>query len=308
MPSGFEFGFIDWIRGQTRQRPEVALGIGDDAAILHVPPDAETLVAVDTLMEGVHFTFPEATPERAGRKALAVNLSDIAAMAGEPWGVLFSVCLPRRRGRKFAEAVFAGLRELADAFDVAVVGGDTNTWDGPLVLSVTVLGASTGRGAVTRSGAQPGDWICVTGMLGGSLAGRHLDFTPRIVEARQLHAATRLHAMIDLSDGLASDLRHLLEQSQVGAVVCGADIPIHPAAQQADDQRSRLDHALGDGEDFELLFTLSPEAGARLLAAPPCAVPLTRIGTITRERECLLELDGRRAPLQRGGWQHHLDS
>ena len=130
----------------------------------------------------------EAGPRRVGRKAMAVNLSDIAAMAGRPVAAVVSVGLPRRGGRALAEELYHGLREVADAFDTPIVGGDTNSWDGPLVITVTLLGEATARGAVRRNGARPGDWLLATGPLGGSILGKHLDFTPRVREALQLHA------------------------------------------------------------------------------------------------------------------------
>lgn len=306
MPTtGHEFALIDRLRNRTRVHARIPLGIGDDTAALRLSPDRDSLVTVDMLMEGTDFTFPPATPALAGRKSLAVNLSDIAAMAGRPLAAFPAVALPRSRGARFAEEFLDGVLQLADEFDVAVAGGDTNIWDGPLVASITVLGETTGRGPVTRGGARPGDWIFVTGGLGGSLAGHHLTFTPRVLEAQKLHAAVELRAMIDLSDGLASDLRHILEASQVGAVLAADAIPITDAARAASDGRTPLEHALGDGEDFELLFTVSPEDGLKLLDSPPVACPLTHIGEIRQEPGCeLVRSDGRREPLPSLGWEH----
>src|SRR5262249_46704657 len=159
-----------------------------------------------------------------------------------------------------------GLREVADAFDTAVVGGDTNSWDGPLVVSVTLLGEAVPPGPVRRSGARAGDWLLVTGAFGGSILGKHLDFTPRVREALALHAAASLHAMIDVSDGLSRDVWHLCEESGCGAVLRAEAVPIDPAARRMNDGKTPLEHALGDGEDFELAFAVSPEDGARLLA------------------------------------------
>src|SRR5262249_43585157 len=158
--------------------------------------------------DGSCFRLDEAGPRRVGRKAMAVNLSDIAAMAGRPVAAVASVGLPRRGGRALAEELYLGLREAADAVATAVVGGDTNGWHGPLVISGTLLGEATGAGPVTRAGARPGDWLLVTGPLGGSILGKHLDFIPRVREALALHATAELHAMIDVSDGLAADVGH----------------------------------------------------------------------------------------------------
>src|SRR5262249_50875367 len=154
----------------------------------------------DMLLEGSCFLLAEAGPRRVGRKAMAVNLSDIAAMAGRPVAAVVSVGLPRKGGRTPAQEPYLGLRGGAAALGPPLVGGDTNSWDGPLVISVTVLGEATGRGPVRRAGARVGDWLLVTGPLGGSILGKHLDFTPRVREALRLHAVADLHAMIDVSD------------------------------------------------------------------------------------------------------------
>ena len=167
------------------------------------------------------------------------------------------------------------MRELAERFGVDLVGGDTNAWDGPLVISVTLLGEATARGAVRRAGARPGDAILVTGPLGGSLlAGRHLRPEPRIAEALALHQAAPLHAMIDISDGLSSDLAHILAESGgLGAVLDAAAIPIHPDAHEMSrrDGIPALDHALNDGEDFELCLVVAADDAARLARRAPRA-------------------------------------
>src|SRR5438105_7377896 len=264
-----EFAYIEWLRRLTPADPRVLVGPGDDTAAVRWTPGAPCLVTTDMLLEGSHFRLAEAGPHRVGRKAMAVNLSDIAAMAGQPVAAVVSLGLPRQGANQIAEGLYAGLREMADAFDTAVVGGDTNTWDGGLVVSVTLLGEATPRGPVRRNGAKPGDWLLVTGPLGGSILGKHLDFTPRVREALQLHAAADLHAMIDISDGLAADVHHLCEESRCGAVLRAETIPITPEARGMNDERSPLDHALSDGEDFELLFAVAPEDARRLLATQP---------------------------------------
>src|SRR5581483_9494505 len=225
LPPG-EFSYIAWLRARTPADPRVLIGPGDDAAALRFPPGAPVLVTTDMLLEGSCFRLAEAGPRRVGRKAMAVNLSDIAAMAGRPVAAVVSVGLPRPGGRAVAEELYRGLREVADAFDTAVVGGDTNSWDGPLVISVTLLGEATARGPVTRGGARPGDWLMVTGPLGGSILGKHLDFTPRVREALRLLEAADLKAMIDISDGLAADVHHLCEESRCGAVLRAEAVPI----------------------------------------------------------------------------------
>ena len=168
-----EFALIDWIRHRKGSHPGqwTKLGIGDDCAILRPNPGSDLLVTTDMLMDGRHFRLAEDGPRAVGYKALAVNLSDIAAMAGVPRAAVVSVALPRAEAAALAQGIYLGMRELAERFGVDLVGGDTNAWDGPLVISVTLLGEATVRGAVRRSGARPGDAILVTGPLGGSLFG-----------------------------------------------------------------------------------------------------------------------------------------
>src|SRR5438552_2798214 len=209
-----EFAFIDWLRRRTPADPRVLVGPGDDTAVLAWPADRPCLVTTDMLLEGSCFRLAEAGARRVGRKAMAVNLSDIAAMAGRPVAAVVSVGLPRGAGPALAEDLYVGLRELADAFHTPLAGGDTNSWNGGLVISVTLLGEATERGPVLRSGAKPGDWLLVTGPLGGSLRGKHLDFTPRVTEALALHQHADLHAMIDISDGLAGDVGHICAESR----------------------------------------------------------------------------------------------
>src|SRR5205823_2681084 len=234
------------------------------------------LITTDMLLEGSCFRLAEAGPRRVGRKAMAVNLSDIAAMAGEPLFAVVSVGLPRQGGRALAEELYLGLREMADAFDTAIVGGDTNSWDGPLAISVTLHGRATGRGPVLRRGAKPGDLAFVTGPLGGSILGHHLDFTPRVREALALHRAAELRAMIDISDGLAADAWHVCRESGCGLVLRGEAIPITEDACRLNDGRTPLEHALTDGEDFELFFAVSPEEGRRLIGSSP--LPVYQVG------------------------------
>ena len=304
---GGEFDFIRWVRERVATSPRLSLGIGDDTALLRFPRPADCLLTVDMLMEGVHFNLDETAPRLVGRKALAVNLSDIAAMAGRPLAAVVSVALPRQRGIEPARELHAGLQELADEFGVAVAGGGDNFSAGPLVVNIKVLGESTAKGAVRRSGARVGDWIFVTGALGGSLAGRHLSFQPRVDEALRLHETVDLHAMIDLSDGLSSDIAHLLEESGVGALLRAEAIPVSDEARAASGGKTPLERALCDGEDFELLFTVSADDGRRLLADPPIAVPLSHVGEIVAGNNCeIIDAAGTRRSLPPKGWVHPL--
>jgi thiamine-monophosphate kinase len=299
-----EFAFIDWLRGRTPPAPRVGIGPGDDTAAVTFPATAQCLVTTDMLLDGSCFRLAEAGPRRVGRKAMAVNLSDIAAMAGRPLAAVVSVGLPRQGGRALAEELYLGLREAADEFATAIVGGDTNTWDGPLVISVTLLGEATERGPVRRSGARPGDWLLVTGPLGGSILGKHLTFTPRVREALRLHEAADLHALIDISDGLAADLHHVCRESGCGAVLHADRIPIAEAAGALNDGRSPLDHALEDGEDFELIAAVSAADGARLLREQPVpGITLYHVGECV-DQGVWLERGGRREPLAARGYVH----
>ena len=300
-----ELEYINWLRQRTPADPRVLLGPGDDTAVIRAPAGGSWLVTTDMLLEGSHFRFPQVDAKQVGRKAMAVNLSDIAAMAGKPVAAVASVGLPRSGGQTLAEALYLGMRELADAFDTALVGGDTNSWDGPLVISVTLFGEATGRGAVTRAGAKPGDWLIVTGPLGGSIQGKHLDFAPRVREALALHQLADLHAMIDISDGLAADLKHICDESRCGAVLHAEAIPLSSAARQIRDDRSPLEHALGDGEDFELLFAVSPDEGRKLLQTQPVhGIALTHVGECIAQPGLFLEDGGKRSALKPMGYVH----
>lgn len=301
-----EFAYIDWLRKRTPLHPRVLIGPGDDAAAVQFRSNYPCLITTDMLLEGSCFRLAEAGPHLVGRKAMAVNLSDIAAMAGRPVAAVVSVGLPRQGGREIAEELYLGMREVADEFDVALVGGDTNSWDGGLVISVTLLGETTARGCVKRDGARPGDWLLVTGPLGGSIRGKHLTFTPRVREALQLHAVADLRAMIDISDGLAADVAHICEESHCGAVLRAETIPMTPEAQHMGDERSALEHALGDGEDFELVFAVSPEEAPNLLAEQPIeGITLYHIGECI-ESGLWLEEEGKRVEIQPRGYEHPL--
>ena len=305
-----EFEFINWLAAEliAKHPPNriLTIGLGDDTALLPPAPHG-TLLAADMIMDGVHFDLKQSGPQLAGRKALAVNLSDIAAMAGTPTSVTVCLALPRIGGEQLAKEVMRGMLPLAHQFGVAIAGGDTNSWDGPLVISVTITGTPHEHGSVQRNGAKPGDWICVTGDLGGSITSKHLNFTPRIDEAKTLHRQFGLTAMLDLSDGLGSDLRHILRASGLGAIINRTMIPISAAAMDAAKHsgKTALDHALGDGEDFELCFTLPPAAGAALTSAQPFGPSLGvhKIGEITSTAGLYWE-DGK--PVTATGWIHHM--
>jgi thiamine-monophosphate kinase len=270
-----EFEFLEWIRSTQTPSELVRVGIGDDLAALNWPKDDVLLVGVDQVLDGVHFDSKIHSPRAIGQKAMNRNLSDCAAMACLPAAAVAAVALPRGAGEGFARELYLGMKEAGDVFDCVIVGGDTGTWDGKLVLTVTILGRSGGIKPVTRSGAKVGDLIYVTGPLGGSLAGRHMTFEPRIKLARELANFFEIHAMIDLSDGLSRDLRHICQQSGVGALIDSRDLPLHEDIRKIQrNDWSPAEHAVHDGEDYELLFT-----------CPTCDHPsVFPIGRITEDR------------------------
>ncbi len=307
-----ELDFIRWLRGRLPRHPNLLLGPGDDAAILRLAEADRCVVTVDMLMDGVDFELAKTTPARVGRKSLAVNLSDLAAMAARPLGVVIALSLPRAGGLTLAQGIYEGLIPLAEQYDLAIAGGDTNSWDGPLVISITVVGEPTAHGPLLRSGAKPGDAIVVTGQFGGSILGHHFDFDPRVREALWLTAHYPVHAGIDVSDGLSLDLSRLATESGCGAVLDIGKIPIRSAAnelaRQLGDGSTALDHALSDGEDFELILALPPEVAEELLAKQPLGCPLTDIGQFVAEKG-LWQIDagGVRRPLEARGFEHWLD-
>lgn len=292
-----ELAFIEWLKKSLAQHPAtraLPIGPGDDCALVD-----GYLIASDMLLDGVHFDLKTTSPELIGRKALAVNLSDLAAMAATPRSAVISLALPEGSDDdKIARGIMQGIFDLATEFNVAIAGGDTNRWRGPLVINVAVTGSPHSQGSVCRAGAKPGDWICVTGQLGGSLSGHHLSFTPRVEVAQTLHSRYGLHAMIDLSDGLATDLRHILAASHVGAKLERQAIPLRDAAHGS------IERGLSDGEDFELCFTVAAETGRRLIAEKAFAgqPSLTKIGEITDAANQLIWDDG--SPILWRGYEH----
>lgn len=285
-----EFELIARLTRDLPRNPGVVTGPGDDCAVLDVGlPDRWLLFKTDAVVQGIHFDA-SARPEQVGHKALARVLSDIAAMAGEPAHAVVTLGLPPDFDPAFVDGVYAGLNALARQHGVAIVGGETTTNPGGLLLSVALIGFVPKERVVHRHGARPGDALFVTGELGGSLAGRHLDFVPRLAEARWLAAHWPVHAMIDLSDGLAGDLPHLLAAGGVGAEVHAASLPVSRAARlrarSGDRARPPVAAALADGEDFELLFAVPSREAVPLQDAWRGEFPglrLSCIGRITAE-------------------------
>jgi len=293
-----EFELINWIRAQQKTSNLVSLPAGDDLAVLKWDRRDLLLVGNDQVLDGVHFDSTRHDAKSIGRKVMNRNLSDCAAMACLPAAAVITVALPRGTSIDFAKELYLGIKEAGEPYYCAIVGGDTATWDGKLVVTVSILGRSGGIDPVQRSTAQVGDAVYVTGPLGGSILGRHLTFHPRVFLSREIAKKKRAHAMIDLSDGLSRDLRHICEESNVGAIIDASLVPIHDDAKALakTSGKSPLEHALHDGEDYELLFT-GPQ---------PLPKEFIQIGQITQRREITIQIDGRPQPLEPQGWEHRL--
>ena len=252
-----EFGLIDVLKKYAPVSKLVVKGIGDDAAVLPYSNKEYLLLTTDMLAEGSHFTR-RMSALAIGHKAIACNISDIAAMGGYPTFAVVSIGIPKNLSVRYIEDIYKGMRTIAREYNVSIVGGDTIKTD-KIVINVALLGLVEKKNLVTRDGARAGDWIFVTGPLGGSLhSGRHLNFTPRVAQARFLVENFKPSAMMDISDGLSGDLNHVLKASKVGARLDLATIPKHRAVS--------LFQALNDGEDFELLFTLSAGKARSLMS------------------------------------------
>ena len=279
-----EFELIARLTKLLPTNKNVVVGAGDDCAVLDLGvPEKLILFKTDAVVEGIHFT-KETPPEKIGRKALARCLSDIAAMAGTPTAALVTMALPENFDTEFVAKIYDGLNALAEKSGVAIVGGETTTNPERILISIALIGTVPRGKQISRSGAKAGDAIFVTGELGGSLAGRHLEFEPRLTEARWLAEHFSIHALMDLSDGLAGDLRHILNASKVGAEILKSAVPISRAAKLRAKENSAAKPAvvaaLTDGEDFELLFTIASKDAVKLLDAWKKKFPKLKLSCI----------------------------
>lgn len=313
-----EWGLLEKVYQANALLPgRVLLGPGDDMAMVEVG-GARVLIAVDQVADGVHFDLGTTPLGKIARKVVTRNLSDVAAMAAKPVAAVVAACLPKSFGQSRAQELFEGIRSVCAAHDCPLIGGDTGAWEERLILSVTVLAEPGGVEPIRRSGAQVGDAVCITGGLGGSLETirgytHHLDFEPRIGVARALATweGLTIRSMIDVSDGLASDLGQICRASGVCAELWEDSLPISEAglwASQRDEQPAWR-HAIGDGEDYELCFTV-PEAQVRsALPSVVEGVPVRQIGRIVGliPGGCRVRLrltDGWWIGVDRMGWEH----
>jgi thiamine-monophosphate kinase len=303
---------IERIRRRVRAGASIITGIGDDCAVLRMPAGHQLLVTTDFTLESVHFRREWHPPEVVGWRCLTRGLSDIAAMGGEPRAAFLSMALDRGVPQKWVNRFLAGLLEAAEEFRVPLAGGDTAQSAGGIQADIVVVGSVPSGRAVLRSGALAGDGIYVTGELGGSAAAiarmregkvraadyeRHFHPAARVEVGRWLRRRGLASAMIDVSDGLSTDLEHVCEESGVGAEIEVAAIPCARVGRPA--RLVGFDLALHGGEDYELLFT-----SAKKIPAKVAGVQVTRIGRITRRRGMVRVEDGRRQGLSAHGWEH----
>lgn len=301
-----EFSIIDTYFNRQNKN-SVDLGVGDDSALLTPPPQQQLVICADTLVAGRHFPL-DTDPHAIGWKSVAVNLSDLAAMGATPHSILLALSLPQI-DHDWLKAFSRGLYDCCDQFEVSLIGGDT-TQSPHLTITVTALGWVDSGKALTRTGAKPGDLICVSGTVGdaafalqhlGHPLQKRLDYpTPRC----QLGAALKglANSMIDVSDGLAQDLGHILKGSSVGAILQLEDLPISPALQALNHEK-QWQYALAGGDDYELCFTISPQHYVQLLEQQ-ADINITRIGTITENQTLSLQYYGDEVMLNLNGYQH----
>ncbi|MCM8788313.1 MAG: thiamine-phosphate kinase [Candidatus Omnitrophica bacterium] len=290
---------ISWLKAHCIcKNRQIKIGIGDDCAVIDYDKNFYLLLTTDVVVENVHFKLKDATFRQIGRKALAVNISDIAAMGGSPLWALISLGIQEKKSGAYRE-IYNGILEMAAIFNVDIIGGNLSRSE-TLFVDVFLVGIVEKKNLVLRNTARPGDIIFVTGTLGGAQKGRQFRFIPRVMEAKKIVKYVKPSAMIDLSDGLASDARKLAEASG-----CGFEIEISRIPVSNDvGKKNKIFSALYDGEDYELLFTVAPES-ASLVPADIMGVPITNIGRLTKQKTYLLKYpDGKKTRICREKFRH----
>ena len=305
-----EFEIINYIRNNSQALGNhVIKGPGDDMAVMSIGGE-KLLITADTLLEGVHFDLSTASLEQVGYKAMASSLSDCAAMCSNPIGAIGCTSFPKDLSMEEIEKLHSGVQKAAVKYNCPIIGGDVTSWDNPLAISITMFSVmENGRNPIYRSGAKVGDNILVTGKLGGSIKSRHLTFEPRIREASWIYDNCKLHSMMDISDGIAGDLRHICKESNVSAILEYGQIPF---SDEVSSNKEPVLSALTDGEDYELLFTISKSECYTLQQkwSAFSVIPLTVIGEITAQEngpEIYLNKNGEKTLFNATGWEHLTD-
>jgi len=300
-----EDDIIDFIKKRLKYRNrDVIVGPGDDTAVLNYDRNHYLLLTTDCIVENIHFKRPAASFFQIGRKAMAVNLSDIASMGGLPLYALVSAGFPAGFPIKAIAKIVDGMQKMADTYGFDIVGGNLSR-SPVLFIDVSMAGKVEKKYLKLRSGAKPGDAIFVTGKLGGTLLNKHLNVMPRIKEGRKIIRSVRVNAMMDISDGLSTDLCRMVLSSGVGFRIFFGDIPVSAdAVRMSRTGKDAILHALNDGEDYELLFTV-PAGDKNKVPARVDSVPVTCIGEITKEKKCLgLSVKGKTVNIKPAGYSH----
>ncbi len=308
-----ELSLIEKFRAGAPGHPFITVGPGHDCAALRWPATEELLFKIDQVVEGTHFLLdgPNAiSPEQVGWKAMAKTCSDIAAAGGWPVAAMVAINVRKGSSDNLPLGVYEGVLACCNRYGIGLAGGDFSTSENGLSVAVSLLGCCPGRGVWTRAGAKPGDVLLVTGTLGGSLHSKHFNFKPRLYEAREIRKFIpgEVHACIDITDGLSRDLQHLCTESKCGAIIYAKHIPISDAARSLVTPKVAIHRALSDGEDFELLLAVDPNAAKSLMVEwlDTCLAPLTQIGSVVESSAgiSLVSLDGVSNSMPNVGYEH----